>query len=75
MDLTSACAHYLGLVAAIVTLGLALHLPGAASISSTGNRSVMVEVTVTRPVALAAVAPPSEFVDQSARSANSGVLR
>ena len=40
-----------------------------------GNRSVMVEVTVASPVARAAVAGPTDAGAQSARSANSGVLR
>jgi hypothetical protein len=61
--MTSARARCLALVVALVILGLALHLPASALICGTGNRSVMVQITVTQPVALAAVAPPSEIED------------
>jgi predicted transporter len=66
--MTSACARCLALVAALVLVGLGLYFTASTwnsspRISRSGNRSVMVQLTVTQPVALAALAPPSEIED------------
>jgi hypothetical protein len=66
--MTSACVRCVALVAAVVLLGLGLYFTASAwrsgpRISRTGNRSVMVQITVTSPVALAALVPSSEGED------------
>jgi len=62
--MTSACARCVALVAALVLVGLGLYFTvsawrSVAQVSYGGNRSVMVQITVTRPVILAARAPSS----------------
>jgi hypothetical protein len=66
--MTSACTRYVVLVAAFVLLGLGLYFTAStwisgARISRTGNRSVMVQITVTRPIALATLAPSHGIED------------
>jgi hypothetical protein len=66
--MTSASARCVALVAALVLLGLGLYFTAStwnssARISRTGNRSVMVQITVTPSVALAALVPSSKGED------------
>jgi hypothetical protein len=66
--MTSTCVRCVALVAAVVLLGLGLYFAASTwrsttRISRTGNRSVMVQIMVTRPVTLAALARSSATED------------
>ncbi len=74
--MTSACARYLVIVAALFMLALAVRVLPSGPTYSSRNRSVMVAGPVTRLVVLAEIAPANGgLVVQFARSAKSGVLR